>query len=159
MTFTPIQKPGKSKQDYCTPPTFIKALERKLGIVGFSIDLAASKENAICPQFYSEKDDSLMQPWFRGTQWGFCNPPFLNILPWVTKANVESAIHGTQVAMLVPASVGSNWWLDEVHDAAHVLFVSPRLTFVGAEDPYPKDCAILLYTPIVRGGYECWRWK
>ena len=154
----PLQKPGKSKQDYGTPLEFVRALEKRLGIVGFSIDLAATQDNSIAPQFYSEEFDALKEPWFRGTGWAFCNPPYGGIESWVKKAHHEAINYGAQIAMLLPASVGSNWWAEWVHNTAHVLFVRPRLTFVGAEDPYPKDLVVLLYGPIF-GGYDVWRWK
>ena len=62
--------------------------------------------------------------------------------------------------MLVPASVGSNWWQEFVHHKAHVLMLNDRIQFVGAEWVYPKDLGLLLYTPFIRqGSYEGWSWK
>lgn len=40
----PIQKPGRSKQDYGTPWEFIRAVERRWGKL--HVDLAAHSENA-----------------------------------------------------------------------------------------------------------------
>ena len=155
----PIQKPGRSKQDYCTPPLFLAALKQRLGIGQFDIDLAASAENAICMNYYDEQMNALKQSW-KVTQggWAFCNPPFAHIHPWVEKAGLEAA-KGAQVAMLVPVSTGANWWYGFVHDDCHVLFLNGRLTFVGETAPYPKDCAILLYTPYIRTGYDIWDWR
>jgi phage N-6-adenine-methyltransferase len=159
----PAQRPGQSKQDYRTPPDFLTAVKARLGIREFAIDLAADDANPVAPIYYTETDNALLQSWAH-PGWGWCNPPFADLEPWVEKANWE-AEHGwaadqrAQVAMLVPASVGSNWWATYVDGQAHVLLLSPRLTFVGCTAPYPKDCALLLYTPYIRGGYECWRWK
>lgn len=156
----PQQRPGRSRQDYQTPPGFLAALKRRLGIGQFDIDLAASAENAVFTNYYDEAMDSLADhnPWKVTTGgWAFCNPPYGDIHPWVEKACYESYAGG-QIAMLLPASVGSNWWYAWVHDCAHVLFLNGRLTFVGADGPYPKDCVVLLYTPYIRGGYEVWSW-
>lgn len=153
----PKQKPGRSKQDYCTPPEFIQAVKKRLGIGDFKIDLAADVFNTIAFQCYAKQENSLIQSWIMDG-WGWLNPPFANIRPWVTKACDES-LKGAQVAMLVPAGVGANWWRDYVHDKAHVLMLNGRLTFVGEEAPYPKDCALLLYTSYVKGGYEVWNWR
>jgi phage N-6-adenine-methyltransferase len=169
MAKMPAQKPGRSKQDYCTPPEFLEALKDRLQIKRFWCDLAATKETAVAEWFYTEENDALQRCWnseecdffipkFSAGEWAFCNPPFGNITPWVQKAMLE-AENGAHIAMLVPASVGSNWWADFVHDSAYTLFVRPRLTFVGAKDPYPKDIAVLLYQPICFGGYELWKWK
>ena len=157
----PAQKPGKSRQDYCSPPELLTALKRKLGILYFDIDLAASGENTVAEGFYTEKENALVQPWgVLAGGWGYCNPPYANIKPWVEKAYYETDIHGAQTAMLVPASVGANWWQDWVHHHAYVLFMNGRVTFVGETTGYPKDTAILLYSPMTigDGGYSVWNW-
>lgn len=156
----PAQKPGRSKQDYSTPPAFLQAFKARLNIFDFALDLAASDENYICKPYFTEEIDSLKQSWYpeSGKGWAWCNPPFANIKPWVMKAEWEARL-GAQIAMLVPAGVGANWWRDWVHDKAHVLLLNGRLTFVGETAPYPKDCAILLYTSYCKGGYECWNWR
>ncbi len=154
----PKQKPGRSKQDYCTPPEFIQAVKKRLGIGEFAVDLAASRENSVASVYFTEEMNSLTQSWIMQGRWVWCNPPFSNIKPWVDKAD-EEALKGAQIAMLLPASVGANWWLDYVDGKAHALFLNGRLTFVGEIAPYPKDCALLLYTPYIRGGYEVWNWR
>ncbi len=149
----PRQKRGQSRQDYRTPPEFLRAVKSKLGIAQFSIDLAASPDNAVCEKYFTEADNSLVQEWnHTGVAW--CNPPFNNIRPWVAKACTS---HG-RVAMLVPASVGANWWKEYVHQKCLVYFLNGRITFVGEKDPYPKDCALLLYSSFSDIGYEVWTW-
>lgn len=157
MAVMPIQKPGRSKQDYSTPPAFLDAVRKMLRISDFSYDLAASVENAVCPSFYDEAMDSLKQSWVVGG-WAFCNPPYANIRPWVEKAVAEAAL-GASIAMLLPASVGSAWWFDHVHGQAYAYFLRPRLTFVGETAPYIKDLALLLYAPFLAGGYATWDWR
>jgi phage N-6-adenine-methyltransferase len=152
----PEQKPHRSKQDYCTPPEFLDALKWKLGIDYFMLDLAATAENTVAFLFYDETRDSLKQDW-KSDGWGFCNPPYANIRPWVQKAWFESQL-GAKVAMLVPASTGSNWWRDWVDGKACVLFMNGRLSFDGIA-PYPKDTAILLYDRTYVGGYGVWNWR
>ena len=149
---------GGSKQDYQTPPEFIAATCKRLGITTFTWDLAADDTNKQAPFFYSEEQNSLIQDWDSCGGWLWLNPPYNNITPWVAKA---AATRESYIAMLVPASVGANWWADHVDGRAHVLLLNGRLTFVGAKDPYPKDCALLLYTPFIlsHGGYEVWNWK
>ena len=154
----PAQKPGRSKQDYQTPREFVLAVYKYLHIQRFTLDIAASAENAIAEPYYTEQDDAFTQglTW-KSEGWSWLNPPFARIAPWVEKAYQETC-QGARIAVLVPAGVGSNWWANWVHHKAHVLLLSPRLTFVGAKDPYPKDCALLLYG-CVPADYECWRWK
>ena len=161
----PAQQPGKSKQDVRTPVVFLTAVKWRLGIDAFVVDLAASRANTVAKQFYSERSNALVQSWvFDG--WGFLNPPFGDLRPWVQKA-YEEARKGARTAMLVPAGVGSNWWRDFVHEKARVLLLNGRITFVGHKQPYPKDCALLLFARYKAGdlynrdltpGYDVWTW-
>lgn len=86
------------------------------------------------------------------------NPPYANIEPWVQKCAEESK-RGAHIACLVPASVGANWWRDWVVNDSYQLFLNGRLKFVGCTDYYPKDCALLLYTPFIRSGSAIWNWR
>jgi DNA (cytosine-5)-methyltransferase 1 len=156
----PRQKPGRSKQDYQTPPEFIAAVKRKLRIREFDIDLAASAENAQAESYIDEEINSL-NPYIYWDEyneggWSWLNPPFSNIRPWVEKAMLSTS----KIAVLVPASVGSNWWREYVHEVATVLFLNGRLTFVGASAPCPKDCALLLYNAGPSADlYYIWEWQ
>lgn len=160
----PAQQPGKSKQDYTTPRELLTAVKRRLHIrEDFCVDLAASKENAVCDFYYSEEDSAFDESnywhWRESEgQWAWCNPPFADISPWVEKAAHE-AKHGANIVMLIPASVGSNWWRDWVEPYAYQVFLNGRLTFGGCSDPYPKDTALLLYTSWGFRGTEVWDWK
>ena len=151
----PAQRPGTSRQDYETPDEVLRAVKRRLSIGDFKVDLAATEQNAICGLWF---DDSFKESWHTFGGWCWCNPPFGTITPWVQKAWEESLL-GAKVAVLIPASVGSNWWRDWVHEKAHVLFMNGRVKFVGATDMYPKDTALLLYQKSTRGGYEIWDWR
>lgn len=158
----PVQKPHRSKQDYQTPPELLEAIKFRLCIEDFDIDVAASKENAIAPYYLSleEGRDALINSWQvpePTNGWAWCNPPYSDIAPWIDKAAYE-ARKGAYVAMLIPASVGSNWWA-LASSFCYQLFLSPRITFVGCDTPYPKDCALLIFTPMGLTGNQVWRWK
>lgn len=159
----PKQKPGNSYQSYRTPPEFLAALKRRLNVDEFIIDLAATRENMVALACYTEEEDSLSDacPWTLGMEnWCYCNPPYGHIRPWVKKA-YESSQQCAKIAVLVPASVGSNWWRDWVHHKAYVLFLNGRLAFIP-EKPnwlYPKDLAVLLYRPEWLADYDVWPWR
>lgn len=153
----PIQKPGRSKQDYGTPKNFLDAAKARLNISDFAWDLAAEDGNTVCGGYYDIEDNGLAQDWHTIDGWLWLNPPFEDINPWVEKAYRESG-QGAHVAVLVPLSI-AEWWTDWVDRKAYVLMLGNRLTFVGETKPYPKDCALLLYTPFGASGYECWRWR
>jgi phage N-6-adenine-methyltransferase len=156
---TPKQKPGRSVQDVRTPPELLRAIEQAFGVREWNIDLAANSDNRIVGRFLglgsSESEDALAVPWdFYYDCW--LNPPFANIKPWVAKC--ATAMHRGRIFALLPAAVGSNWYAAHVHGVAHVVALSPRVTFVGHKAPYPKDLILAVYGP-VKGGFSTWKWK
>lgn len=138
----PQQKPGKSEQVVVTPWTFIHAIERMLGET-FVWDLAATKENARAPNFITPEQDSLVTPWPDNDELCWLNPPYGKIEPWVRKANAHVSC---RTVMLLPASVGSNWFADRVFGVATVYLFRPRIQFVGHAHPYPKDLMLCYYS-------------
>jgi len=81
----PAQKPGKSRQDYGTPPEFLRAVERKFGQI--VVDLAAHERNHVAPDYYGPHTNSLVQDWTKheGVLW--LNPPFGKPEPWAAKCS------------------------------------------------------------------------
>lgn len=152
----PQQKPGRSKQDYRTPPEFLLAVRRLLGIQAFAWDVAASPENAVAHWYYTQANSGLTNPW-AADGWNWCNPPFGDIEPWVQRAAVLQSTAGVCTAVLIPASVDANYWEKWVHARAAVHFVQGRIQFVGAEYNYPKPLALCLYGWMAQ--YRPWRWR
>ena len=156
MSTGPTIKRGVSKQDYRTPTAFLEAVSTRFGPI--DCDLACEEHNKVAPIGVTKsKHDSLLYPWdlCLGNCW--LNPPFNRIQPWAEKCFGWHSLN-TRIFLLVPASVGSNWFANWVHQKSLVLFLSPRLKFVGADDPYPKDLMLCCFG-VGRVGYECWRWN
>lgn len=149
----PRQKPGKSEQTVGTPEEFVMAVEERFGHL--SVDLAATAANAKAPKWITPEEDSLKQKWsrFEGNLW--LNPPFGRIKPWVKKASKTTP--SGRILVLVPASVGSNWFADYVWEKARIFFIRPRLQFVGHTAGYPKDLVLIVYGE--EPGIELWQWK
>lgn len=158
---------GSSKQDYQTPPDFMEAVVKRFGPISF--DLAATLENKQspsvdlgngewCHNFLSEHENSLDPKcnWssIDGNLW--LNPPYSDIEPWARKCSEYSNLG--RILFLVPASVGSEWYARWVERKAYVLALRPRLTFVGCEDPYPRDCILAVYGSGFHG-FDTWKWK
>lgn len=156
----PEQKPWKSKQDVGTQPEFLRAVERRFGPIRW--DLAAHRDNHVVPQYLgpgsTHGEDSLKVSWHLLGGLLFLNPEFSDIDPWAEKCAAEGA-RGARVKMLVPASIGTDWFREHVHHKALWLALSPRLTFVGHKDPYPRDLILCCYGPWVAPGFDCWRWR
>ena len=161
----PVQKPGRSVQEVGTPRALLDAVEARFGRLVW--DLAADESNHVTPGWSGPGSkvqyDSLVGPWWAlppGLLW--LNPPFANIADWAEKCacwrdiDAGSAMK-QRIALLVLASVGTNWFAEHVDGRALVLFLRPRLTFVGHVDPYPKDLLLAIYG--LPPGYECWKWN
>ncbi len=150
----PKQKPHRSVQSVQTPPDLMMAIETRFGRMDF--DLCADECNKQAGDYLNEIDNSLVQDWdtIDGNLW--CNPPYGDIEPWVKKA--AGCSQDTTIYMLVPASVGSNWYAHYVHECAYVLALSPRVKFVSHKTPFPKDLLLVCYGLGFKG-FDIWRWK
>lgn len=154
----PVQKPGRSKQDYETPREFIDAVEGRFGKL--EVDLAARHDNAKAPQWIPPEIDSLRLEWpTHKRMW--LNPPFGNIAVWARKCWewLEQQGPDGRIFFLVPASVGANWFWSYVIDYAVVFALQPRLSFDGRH-PFPKDLILAVYGMTGETSeLHRWRWK
>jgi phage N-6-adenine-methyltransferase len=137
--------------DRGTEPAFFDMLHRRFG---FTIDVAASPENAKLPRFYTRDDDGLAQSWTGERVW--CNPPFSNVEPWVAKARGSGA---ELVVMLLPANRTEQvWWQRHVEPyrdrgeglsveflPGRMRFVAPGAQTIGANARPPFGCCLLIW--------------
>jgi hypothetical protein len=61
--------PPSKTTEWGTPPALFRQLDAEFH---FDLDVAATRENALCARFFIREDDAIVQPW-RGTV--YCNPP------------------------------------------------------------------------------------
>lgn len=150
---------GRSKQDYGTPWPFIRAVEAKWGPIVH--DLACTRANAKAPSgyYFDEGVDALTREWAlefpTGNLW--LNPPFSFIDPWAEKCAWSGIRRDGLIFLLTPASIGTDWFRARVWGNARVLGISPRLTFEGTPDPYPKDLMLSIFGKAT-DGFSLWRW-
>lgn len=164
----PTIKRGQSSGDIWTPWEFIRAVESKFGPI--AVDLAASgPQSAKAARWITPEQDSLKQDWATlldgGLGWDNC--PFSNITPWA-KYHAEQSQKGAKTLLLVPASVGANWYWDHVEPYADVYSVG-RMVFDNCFDkhgnlvttPYPKDLILAHYYADLceRRKMQRWRWE
>lgn len=157
MSVMPVQKPGRSKQDYATPWNFIDAVESRFGKL--YVDLAATAKNSKAPRYITPQEDSLSVDW---SQWKnrvcWLNPPYSRIEPWARKCAEFASFGGEgRLLFLTPASVGANWFAKFVYQKSIVIALNGRITFVGETLPYPKDCILSVFGAGL-SGFEVWKW-
>lgn len=155
----PAQKPHESKQDYETPIELIHAVEGLLGRT-FDVDLAARASNAKAPRFITPEENTFEVNWSKAYAGclAWLNPEFGDIGDYAERCAQHGGVNDLQIVMLTPASIGSNWFAEHVHEKALIVGLRPRLTFAGAPDPYPKDLMLSLFG-FGSTGLDVWRWK
>lgn len=101
----------------------------------FTVDVAASAENALLPKFYTRETDGLAHSWAGERVW--CNPPYSRLEAWLHKAWNEMYGGCESVVMLLPANrCEQRWWQHYVE---------------GARDRGPNESGITLTTQFLPG--------
>ena len=139
--------------DRRTPRELYDALDREFG---FTLDAAASDENALCERYFTAEQDGLVESW--GAERVWCNPPFSSLPQWVRKAWLEHE-RAQLIVMLIPANrTALRWWgemVEPYRDRGDVLttrFIQGRVEFLAPGDPNrrggaPFGCALLVWLP------------
>lgn len=165
---------ANSSGDIWTPQVFIDAVERKFGRLDW--DLACTVENMKARRGYTHPEfDALDKNWAgigtmmekeRPLLW--LNPPFSNITPWARKCALEH-INEAEILLLVPGSIGANWYWQYIEPFAQVYSVG-RMVFDNCFNkkgevvttPYPKDLILCHYgmgKNWVPKRMQRWRWQ
>lgn len=135
--------PVSKTVNWATPDPLYRRLHR---IFHFTLDAAASAENAKCKRFFTKEMDALTRSW--GTHTVFCNPPFGRVIrDWMEKA-LDASRRGATVVMLVPARTDTSWFHEvAMRHASKVIFIRGRLKFGGSQHPAPFPCIIVVFRP------------
>lgn len=137
--------PPSATVEWATPQKLFDELNARFG---FTLDVAASAENAKCHRYFTKEQDGLAQSWANEVVW--CNPPYgREIALWVKKARESSIYEGTTVVLLVPARTDTRWFHDEVLacDTATVEFMRGRVKFGGATAGAPFPTMLVIFQP------------
>lgn len=128
----------------------------------FTVDAAASDENARLPRYWTESDDALRQPWAGERVWA--NPPYShpNLERWVVKGHLEAgggASAAGLIVMLMPANrTDQGFWQRHVEpyrdrgDGFRVEFLPGRIQFllpgqaeIDPRERTPFGCCLLIW--------------
>lgn len=116
-----------------TPQWFFDRLDDEFH---FTLDAAASAENAKCKRYYTIQDNALWQPW-DGVVW--CNPPYGRIVGKFVRKGFTAAQGGAVVVMLIAARTDTKYWHNYVMRSREIRFVKGRLYFGGkGRAPFPS---------------------
>lgn len=144
--------------DRRTPDSFFAALD---DAHRFTVDAAASAENAKCKRYFDRSSCGLSTAWRGEVVW--CNPPYSDLYRWTLKALSEVAWGGChKVVMLLPANRSEQrWWqwlIEPIRDrglGVTTTNVHGRLKFAGAQPSTkskspPFGCVLVTIVPPTR---------
>jgi phage N-6-adenine-methyltransferase len=124
--------PVEHKDTWQTSPELFAALDSEFE---FALDAAASAENALCENFITEEQDTLIMAWeLMADSYVWLNPPYSKIMPFVQKAAREALDNFIGCVMLVPADTSVGWFKEATKTASEVRFITGgRLSFVSSD--------------------------
>lgn len=135
---------SSKKMDWETPQVLFEQLNRKFK---FDLDACASDENHKIDNYFTEKDDALVQKWGGNV---FVNPPYgRSIGDFIKKAYEEHLRDPNRfIVMLVPSRTDTRYWQDYVIDKSTIKYIRGRLKFEVdgvATDAAPFPSALVVY--------------
>ena len=132
---------SSATDNWSTPQDFFDKLNDEFH---FTLDAAASPDNAKCTNYFTEEQDGLAQSWGGHTVW--CNPPYCRKTGlWVKKAYEEHQRTGCTVVMLLPSRTDVRWFHDYILGKAEIRFIKGRLKFGGNKNSAPFPSIVVIY--------------
>lgn len=132
---------SSDSDEWTTPRAMFATLDAEFG---FTLDAAATDDNALCAAYFTRERDGLAQPW-PGVV--FVNPPYGHqIGRWTRKAHDE-AQQGAVVVGLIPARTETEWWHRDVMRAAEIRLIRGRMRFSGQRINAPFPSAVVVWRP------------
>lgn len=168
---------SSNSDEWATPADLFALLDREFG---FTLDAAATAENAKCAKFFTKEDSALERDWqryaardwagvqsattitaeARGAVW--LNPPYSRGLQaaFLEKARKEAGkFRGPTVVCLIPARTDTKVWHETIFGQAEVRFLKGRLRFGDAEASAPFPSALVVFGGDREPRAFGWDWK
>lgn len=151
------------RNDWATPPELFDLLDREFD---FTLDAAASHDNAKCGKYMTGADDGLAQSW--RDERVFLNPPYSNgnggklLNRWIDKCISEVRENGCQlvVACLV-SDTSTRWFHKAASHAQQTRFLLGRVKYIGAGDSPPFGTVVMVFRAHEEGTKRgaLWDWR
>ena len=151
-----VQRGGSD--DWMSPPGLFRNLNREFT---FTLDAAASVDNALCARFWSIEDDALARDWSQEKS-VWCNPPYSQIPAFLVNAH-KAAV----TCFLILVRTQAIWWLRLIlmnPNAHEIRFLSRNVRFRAApgttqkrlNNRAPMACCVVIFRNVPRKG-EIWQ--
>lgn len=124
------------KDEWTTPPRLFSYLDN---LYNFTLDAAATKENALCSNFFTMESNALKQDWGRGDGYFhsvFCNPPYSMAREFAEYAHLQyRRENGPRlIVMLLPVRSDRIWFQELLREDLLInqMWITGRLHFGGS---------------------------
>jgi phage N-6-adenine-methyltransferase len=119
--------PEGEKDLWETPPPLFKPLNQEFD---FTLDVCASKTNALCYRFFTKEDNALEQSWSTiGAAW--VNPPYSLTNEFISQAPEHAKQCNLTIVMLVNANTDTKWFADAAKTANEIRLITGRIGFIN----------------------------
>ena len=149
-----------NSDEWGTPPAVFAALDTEFHFV---VDLAATRQNALCGDYYGldhldpARRDALAVPWANCV--GFLNPPYSRVEAFVRYAAAATQ-HGSTIVCLIPSRTDTRWWHTCIYDTSRhqwapgveVRLLKGRLKFVGGASSAPFPSCVVIFRSATASG-------
>jgi len=131
---------SKKSDEWVTPQQVFDKLNEEFF---FSLDAAATSENAKCQKYFTKEDNALFQQWF-GNVW--LNPPYSRCKDFVKKA-YEEVLEGNckLVVLLIPSRTDTRWFHEYIYGQAEIRFIKGRLKFSDSKNAAPFPSMLVIF--------------
>jgi len=144
----------KDSNEFGTPLEIFQPLHRRYV---FTVDAAASKENALLLNYWTKEDDALSKSWACERVW--CNPPYSKmpdgkrgyVEAFCRKAFTETGENHCQLAVLLVPTKSEQAWYGELKNSGRVFIqhFKGRIKFNGGEGTArDSHMLITIYPPL-----------
>lgn len=127
-----------SSDEYGTPPRLYKIHDARFG--GFKCDLAATKHNAKCADYFTKETSALERDW-PNNGWNFLNPPYSELPEWMRKAWEQWCARGAQTFCLIPVRTDQPFFheilLANQGKYMHFEYYLSRIHFINSKTGLP----------------------
>jgi len=132
------------RQDWPTPQSLFDTINSRFN---FTLDAAASAQNSKCSEYFTQKQNAIVQDWGSHVVW--LNPPYgektgNRIQDWMKKS-YDASLKGAAVVMLIPARTNTNWFHDICLKYGSVEFIRGRPKFGDAKHGLPQPLCYVIF--------------
>ena len=99
------------------------------------LDVAATKQNALCPFYFTKEDNALNHEWLMDA---WCNHPHTMHKEFVEKCSIENKKNNINILQMLPANCARTaYWHEFIEDKTEYHAIKGSINFLKDNKPTP----------------------